>query len=193
VNKKGHVLNAVLLGVGLGLILTVDPSTRPTAAVAGDALVRVVELSIPVTLGALFPDVDTAFGKHRKTLHNLLVLGVFVAFPFAFGNLQFVWIGVATHYLLDVVGSRRGIALFYPLSPTEYGFPTGVTTSSRYATGVTVAVTLLELAALGAVHYLAVPLDSGVAGVRETATASLASLATVAVPPASSVVAGLPV
>ena len=175
-NKKGHVLNAVLLGVGLGVILTVEPTTRPTADLVVEALSRVVELSVPVTLGALFPDVDTAFGKHRKTLHNLPVLGVFVAFPLVFGNLQFVWVGIATHYVLDVVGSRRGIALFYPLSKTEYGFPSGVTTSSRYADGVTVVVTAVELGVLAAVHYLAFPLDAGVAGVQELTAAALAAV-----------------
>ena len=176
-NKKGHVLNAVLLGVGLGVILTVDPTTRPTTDVAVEVLTRVVELSVPVTLGALFPDVDTAFGKHRKTLHNLPVLGVFLAFPFLFGNLQFVWIGVATHYLLDVVGSRRGIALFYPLSKTEYGFPSGVTTSSKHADAVTVVITLFELVLLAGIHYFAFPLDSGLTGVQDLVTASMASLA----------------
>ncbi|WP_318566874.1 metal-dependent hydrolase [Salinigranum marinum] len=176
-NKKGHVLNAVLLGVGLGVILTVDPTTRATTDVVVDGLARVVELSVPVTLGALFPDVDTAFGKHRKTLHNLPVLGVFLLFPVFFGNLQFVWIGIATHYLLDVVGSRRGIALFYPLSKTEYNLPTGVTTSHRHADAVTVVITVVELGVLGGIHYLAFPLDAGVSGLQETVMASLASLA----------------
>jgi hypothetical protein len=180
VNKKGHVLNAVLLGVGLGVILTVGPETTPTTDVVVDGLARVVELSVPVTLGALFPDVDTAFGKHRKTLHNLPVLGTFVAFPLVFGNLQFVWIGIATHYLLDVVGSRRGIALFYPLSRTEYGLPSGVTTSSRHADAVTVVVTAVELGVLGAIHFLVFPLDEGVTGVQEVAAASFTWLASVA-------------
>jgi len=40
----------------------------------------IVMIGVPVTLGALFPDVDTAFGKHRKTLHNLPILIGFVAF-----------------------------------------------------------------------------------------------------------------
>jgi membrane-bound metal-dependent hydrolase YbcI (DUF457 family) len=176
VNKKGHVLNAVLLGVGLGVILTVDPRVALTADAAGDALSRVVELSVPVTLGALFPDVDTAFGKHRKTLHNLPVLGVFVAFPLLYANLQFVWVGIATHYVLDVVGSRRGIALFYPLSRTEYGFPSGVTTSSRYADAVTVVITAVELGVLAGVHYFVFPLDAGIAGVQELTAAMLASV-----------------
>ncbi|MEF8857014.1 MAG: metal-dependent hydrolase, partial [Haloplanus sp.] len=74
------------------------------------------------------------------------------------GNLQYVWIGVATHYLLDVVGSRRGIAFFYPLTSREWGLPSGVTTSSKYATPVTVVVTALELAALAAVHVYVLPL-----------------------------------
>jgi membrane-bound metal-dependent hydrolase YbcI (DUF457 family) len=167
-NKKGHVMNAILLSIGLGYIL------QPSGDVA--TFVQIAEMIVPVTLGALFPDVDTAFGKHRKTLHNLPVLGVFLGFPLLFGNLQFVWIGIATHYLLDVVGSRRGIALFYPLSKTEYGFPSGVTTSSRHADAVTVVITAVELGVLAAVHYLAYPLDSGVAGLQEVTAAAVAAL-----------------
>jgi membrane-bound metal-dependent hydrolase YbcI (DUF457 family) len=137
-NKEGHVLNAVLLGIGLGYVL--EP--------AGDVetLWTIAQVLVPITLGALFPDVDTAFGKHRKTLHNLPVLALFLAYPLYLGNLQFVWIGVLTHYVLDVLGSKRGIALFYPLSSTEYGSPTGVTTSSKYANLVTIVVTVFELA-----------------------------------------------
>jgi hypothetical protein len=137
VNKKGHVLNAVLLGIGLGYVL--EP--------AGDlqTFVTVAAVTIPVTLGALLPDVDTAFGKHRKTFHNLPTLAVFLAFPLYFGNLQWVWVGVLTHYVLDVLGSKRGIALFYPFSPREFGSPTGVTTSSKYADVVTLVVTAFEL------------------------------------------------
>lgn len=146
-NKEGHVLNAALLGIGLGFIL------EPSGTI--ETLRTIVAVTIPVTLGALFPDVDTAFGKHRKTLHNLPVLGLFVAFPLAFGNLRFVWIGVFTHYVLDYLGSRRGIALFYPLSRREYGFPSGVTTSSRFANVVTIVVTGVELAvAVVIVHVL---------------------------------------
>ncbi|MFC7155489.1 metal-dependent hydrolase [Halomarina halobia] len=137
-NKEGHVVNGLLLGIGLAFVL--EPS--------GDAgtVYAVVAVTVPVVLGALFPDVDTAFGAHRKTLHNLPVLGLFVAFPVVFDNLHFVWVGVFTHYVLDIVGSKRGIALFYPL-PREYGLPTGVATSSRYANVVTLAVTAAELAA----------------------------------------------
>ena len=146
-NKRGHVLNAVLLSIGLGYVL--DPS--------GDisTFETIAEVFLPVVLGALFPDVDTAFGKHRKTLHNLPVLLIFLAHPiYHGGNLQWVWLGVLTHYVLDMVGSRRGIALFYPITDTEYGFPTGVTTSSDYAEIVTVAITILELAAVGALMYV---------------------------------------
>ena len=145
-NKEGHVLNAVLLGVGLGFVL------EPSATV--ETLRTVVAVTVPVTLGALFPDVDTAFGTHRKTLHNLPVLAVFLAFPVVFGNLAYVWVGVLTHYVLDVLGSTRGIALFYPLSSSEFGFPAGVTTSSRFANVVTVVVTVVELAAAAALVHL---------------------------------------
>lgn len=136
-NKEGHVINGLLLGIGLGFIL------RPGGDV--ETLRTVVAVTVPVVLGALFPDVDTAFGTHRKTLHNLLTLGVFLAFPIVFDNLQYVWIGVLTHYVLDVVGSKRGIALFYPY-PEEYDLPTGVATSSRFANAITLLITGIELA-----------------------------------------------
>lgn len=139
VNKRGHVLNAVLLSVGLGYVL------HPVGDV--ETFRTIVEVGVPVTLGALFPDVDTEFGRHRKALHNLPVLVGFVAFPYYFGNLQFVWLGVLTHYVLDVVGSKRGIALFYPLWSEEFGLPIGVSVSSDHADVVTVAVTALELGA----------------------------------------------
>ena len=177
-NKSGHVLNGALLAVGLGAILAVDPTAGPilagpdgtvtaasVGAVARDVGVSVAQLSLPVILGALFPDVDTAFGRHRKTLHSLPVLGIFLAFPFLFGTLRYVWIGVATHYFLDMVGSKRGIALFHPLSDTEYSFPTGVATSSAWATRVTVLITGVELLVLGAIHYYAFALDTSVSDV----------------------------
>ncbi|MFB6131576.1 MAG: metal-dependent hydrolase [Salinigranum sp.] len=160
-NKDGHVLNAILLSLGLGVILSLNPMRAITTADAVPTLGSIAALSIPVVLGALFPDVDTAFGRHRKTLHNLPVLAIFLVWPYYFGNLHFVWIGVATHYVLDVVGSRRGIALFYPLSDQEYGLPTGVATSSDYAAHVTVAVTVLELSLLAVVHYYVFALDAG--------------------------------
>lgn len=140
------MLNAVLLAVGLGYVL------EPAGDVATFRTIAAV--FIPVVLGALFPDVDTAFGKHRKTLHNLPVLALFLAYPLYFGNLHYVWVGILTHYVLDYFGSRRGIALFYPLSPREYGSPTGVTTSSRFAGSVTVCITLLELGLFAALYYL---------------------------------------
>ena len=144
-NKQGHVLNAVLLGIGLGFVLEPSGTTETLRAV--------VAVTIPVTLGALFPDVDTAFGKHRKTLHNLPVLGLFVAFPIFFGNLSYVWIGILTHYVLDVAGSRRGIALFYPVLSKEYNLPFGVPVSSDRADLVTVLVTAGELIVAGLIIY----------------------------------------
>lgn len=145
-NKKGHVLNAILLAIGVGYVL--EP--------AGDVstFVAIAQVFMPLVLGALFPDVDTAFGKHRKTLHNLPVLAVFLAYPYFFSNLNFVWAGILTHYVLDIIGSRRGIALFYPFWSEEFGFPMGVTTSSKFAEVVTVAITLVELAVFAAMVYL---------------------------------------
>ncbi|ELY86331.1 metal-dependent hydrolase [Natrinema altunense] len=136
-NKKGHVLNAVLLSIGLGYLL------EPTGDL--ETFKTIVMIGVPVSLGALFPDVDTAFGKHRKTLHNLLVLAGFMAFPRVFGNLEYVWVGVLTHYVLDVAGSKRGIALFYPVWKKEFGLPIGVAVSSERADLMMVAVTVAEL------------------------------------------------
>lgn len=138
-NKEDHVLNAVLLGVGIAVLT--DPS------LSAGTLENVFRIGVPVALGALFPDIDTAFGVHRKTFHNLPVLAGFVAFPLLFGNLYYVWIGVATHYVLDLLGTRGGMALLYPY-PEMFDIPVGVTVDSKKATVVTLAVTAVELAAL---------------------------------------------
>ncbi|MFB6092050.1 MAG: metal-dependent hydrolase [Haloquadratum sp.] len=172
-NKDGHVLNGALLAVGLGIILSLNPSSGPliggesgaislaaAATVGTRAAEMIAELSVPVILGSLFPDVDTDFGRHRKTLHNLPVLFGFLAFPYVFGNLHYVWIGVATHYVLDMVGSKRGVALLYPFSSEEYDLPTGVSTSSDWANRVTVFVTVIELLVLLVVHNYLFALDT---------------------------------
>jgi len=150
-NKRGHVLNGLLLAIGIGFVL--EPG------VDLDTATKIAQITVPIVLGALFPDVDTAFGRHRKTLHSLPVLGIFLVYPILFDNLHFVWIGVLTHYLLDLAGSRRGLALFHPLSDTEFSLPFGVTTSSKYADLVTVIITALEVAAFWAVHTYVVGLD----------------------------------
>jgi hypothetical protein len=134
-----------LLSIGLGYIL--EPSGTEAT------FVTILEVGLPVTLGALFPDIDTSFGTHRKTFHNLATLGAFVAFPIVFGNLHYVWIGVATHYVLDMLGNVRGMALFYPYSK-EYDIPVGVAVSSKWSDAVTLAVTAFELTViLAVVHY----------------------------------------
>jgi membrane-bound metal-dependent hydrolase YbcI (DUF457 family) len=145
-NKQEHVLNAVLLAIGVGFVL------EPAGGAA--TFVAIVEVFMPLVLGALLPDVDTAFGTHRKTLHNLPVLALFLAYPAVFTNLNFVWAGILTHYVLDLVGSRRGIAPFFPFWDAEFGVHAGVTTSSKFAEVVTVGITLVELAAFAAGYYL---------------------------------------
>lgn len=149
-NKRGHVLNAALLAVGVGYLL--EPS--------GDieTFVTIGEVFVPVVLGALFPDVDTEFGRHRKTLHNLSVLAVVGAYPIYFGNLQWVWLGVMTHYVLDVLGTTRGIALFYPLWKREFNLPIGIPVDNDYTDLVTVGVTAVELAGAFLLLQYGVPL-----------------------------------
>ena len=145
--ERGHVFNAVCIGVGIGLLLEPTPSL--------DALWSVAAVAPPVILGALLPDVDTSFGDHRIHGHNLLVLGTVLAFPIAFDNLAWVWLGVVTHYVLDLLGNVRGMAIFYPLSRRFYDVPVGVNIDSRWADVVTVLVTAVELAAAAAlIHVL---------------------------------------
>ena len=139
-NRRHHVLNAALLGVALGVLF------EPGGGRA--TLLSAIAVGVPVVVGALVPDVDADLGDHRKTLHNLPVLAGFAAFPLVFGNLRYVWIGVAAHYVLDLVATRRGIALFYPLWRREFALPAGVTTGGRAAPAVTLFVTLVELLVL---------------------------------------------
>ena len=148
-DKRGHVLNAVLLAVALGFVL------EPAGDVATFRTVAAV--FVPLVLGALFPDVDTHFGKHRKTLHNLPVLAIVVAYPVVFGNLHWVWLGVLTHYVLDILGTTRGIALFYPLWDEEFGAPIGVPVSSDYASVMMLAVTAFEVVLAVGVVYVLIP------------------------------------
>jgi membrane-bound metal-dependent hydrolase YbcI (DUF457 family) len=139
-NKRGHVLNGVLLAIGLGYVL------EPSGDV--ETFVTIAEVFVPVVLGALFPDVDTAFGKHRKTLHNLPVLAIVAAYPFYFGNLQWVWLGVLTHYVLDVLGTTRGIALFYPVWDKEFDVPFGIPVDSKYTDLMMFSITAVEIAGI---------------------------------------------
>lgn len=135
-NRRGHVENAGLLALTVGLLMAdFDLARMP---------VTVTKFGIPILIGALFPDIDVAFGKHRATFHNLLVLGGFVAFPIVFDNLFFVWIGVLTHYVLDLMGNVQGMALFYPY-PEFYDIPVGVPVNSRWADIVTLLVTGFEI------------------------------------------------
>jgi membrane-bound metal-dependent hydrolase YbcI (DUF457 family) len=141
--ERGHVFNAVCLGLGIGVLLEPSMGVSSVGSVLG--------VGVPVLLGALLPDVDTSFGDHRVHGHNLLVLGSVLAFPVAFGNLAWVWLGVLTHYVLDLLGNVRGMALLYPLSENFYDVPVGVNVDSRWADLVTVSVTALELVAAAAI------------------------------------------
>jgi len=141
--ERGHVINAVILGVGIGVLL--DPSMTL------GTLESVVGVGFPVVLGALLPDVDTSFGAHRVHGHNVLVLAVVLAFPMLFGNLAWVWLGVVTHYVLDLLGNVRGMALLYPLTRNFYDVPVGVNVDSPLADVVTLVVTGVELAVVAAI------------------------------------------
>lgn len=149
-NKREHILNGLLVGIGVGIVL--NPTWDEMM------LHSVVSITIPVTLGALVPDIDTEFGRHRKTLHNVFVLGTFAVFPFVYNNLQYVWIGVLTHFVLDMMGSKRGIALLYPFSADEYNPDVGVPVDSKFAGVVTTLVTIFEIVVVGMVMGFEIPL-----------------------------------
>ena len=156
-NRPGHVLNAVLLSIGLGYLLepagfAVIADGLDTASLA-ETYSAIVVVGVPVTLGALFPDIDCAFGTHRKTFHNLPVLGAFIAFPLVYGNLQYVWIGILTHYVLDTLGTVRGMAYFYPW-PEEYDLPIVAPLANYSTTAAVVVVTGIELVVAGGLLYL---------------------------------------
>lgn len=144
-NEKGHVFNAICLGIGTGLLL------EPTTSVA--AVVSAITVGLPVLLGALLPDIDTTFGTHRQTFHNIWVLAAFVAFPHFVGNLHYVWLGVTTHYALDLLGNVKGMGVFHPFGGM-YDIPVGVTIDSRWADVVTVLVTAFELVIVAGVIHL---------------------------------------
>lgn len=138
-NKREHLTNAGILGVGIGVM--VEPSGGvETAKIA-------TQVTVPLLLGALFPDSDNIneFGEHRKTFHNIFVVAFFYFFAYYFNNLDYVWIGVLTHFVLDFLGTKRGLGLFYPLSSWEYNAPVGVKVDSVWAPIVTLVITFLEL------------------------------------------------
>lgn len=135
-NKRNHIVNAVLLSIGISVLLTQSLSV--------EAVGMLIRVAPPIVLGALFPDVDTAFGTHRKTFHNVWVFGLAVSFPYLFGNLYYVWIGILTHYTLDLLGNRYGMGVFYPF-PGFYDVPVGVSVESKWADVVTLLVTAVEL------------------------------------------------
>lgn len=157
-NQREHVLNAVLLSVGLGYLLRsslLQPDSPPTDAVdtVKRLLTAILKIGVPIVVGTLIPDLDTTFGRHRKTLHNIGVLALFYVFPLYFQNLYHVWIGILAHYLLDLFGSKRGLALLYPFE-REYRVPFGVRSSSKRASIVTVGITGVELASATVILHL---------------------------------------
>lgn len=135
-NKDDHIINAALLSIGVGVLLApqMNQSTFSTILLVG----------VPIVIGALFPDIDTEFGTHRETFHNIVTLAIFIAFPIYFQNLFFVWIGILTHYVLDLLGTKGGLALFYPVSK-HVSVPVGVNVDSSVSRIVTLAVTGFEL------------------------------------------------
>lgn len=81
---------------------------------------------------------------------------MFLAWPTVVGNLRFVWLGVVTHYVLDMLGTHRGIALFYPWG-REFEIPVGVPVDSHWVVPVTLAVTGVELAAVALLLEMDLP------------------------------------
>ena len=128
-NKTEHVVNGALVA-GAFAVLT-DPIQLPIAIVLGGTT-------------ALFPDLDTNFGTHRKTGHNFFVLGLIVALTVIDPIMIYGAIGVASHFVIDLL-SRRGMALFYPFSSREYPMHGGVTVDDDRAQFLVGVMTLFEI------------------------------------------------
>lgn len=135
-NKQAHLINGAILSVGIAVML--EPG------LGRGTLTTLIAIGVPLVIGVLFPDVDTAIGYHRRTFHNLPVLALFILFPLVFDNLHYVWLGILTHYILDLLGNVQGIALLYPY-PKQFDIPIGVSVNSPFANVVTLTVTGLEL------------------------------------------------
>ena len=165
-NRGPHVLNAIVLGVGMSIVVDAAVfeelvAASLTGASIGPpmwaAMTAAVAVTVPVVLGAMVPDIDATVGQHRKSLHNAFVLLGFVWFPAAYGNLQYVWIGVAAHLLLDLLGTDRGIALAYPFIEREIRSPLRWPARGGMALVATGVITLIELWVLAVIHLQVVP------------------------------------
>jgi len=128
---ESQILNSLLLAIGLGFVFVPQGDIETFQAI--------IPISVPILIGGVLPDIDVAFGKHRKTTHNIFIVGLFILYPLLFNNLQYIWIGILSHLIIDITGTVRGIALFYPLSDAEYRFQTGTSNQS------TVLITVIEI------------------------------------------------
>jgi Predicted membrane-bound metal-dependent hydrolase (DUF457). len=165
-NRGPHVLNAIALGVAVSIAVDTSAYEQLLAAIVTGASIgppmwtavtAAVAVTVPVVLGAMVPDIDATVGQHRKTLHNGFVLLGFVWFPIAYGNLQYVWIGVAAHLLLDLFGTDRGIALAYPFVEREVRSPLRWPARGGMALVATGVITLIELWVLAVIHLQVAP------------------------------------
>jgi len=130
-NKPEHVANGALIAGAIGVVLGGLPE---------------VLVAVPLGVaGSLLPDLDTAVGTHRKTFHNLPVLGVLLLGAWFHPVVIYLPIGVASHYALDALCSRRGIALFYPLTTQEYQSAGGVTVDDPRSGLLTLAFSGFEV------------------------------------------------
>ncbi len=74
----------------------------------------------------LLCDLDSLFGVHRATLHNVFIIAlplIFMAVPQARNKVKIRWLAlaatlIASHILLDAF--YNGVFLFYPLSVDNY-------------------------------------------------------------------------
>ena len=130
-NKREHLLNGAIVGGAIG------------------ALVNPLHLLVAIPLaaaGGLLPDADTHLGTHRKTFHNLPLLGILLLGAWFYPVFVYLPIGVCSHYMLDALCTRRGIALFYPISRQEYQSAGGVTVDDPQAGLATAGMSACQVA-----------------------------------------------
>lgn len=135
-NKDHHRLNGLLVGGAIALHL------NPSHLLAGIGL---------GLIGALLPDFDAKQKgffdelKKRKSLHNLAVCGALLLGGLASPFVLYLAIGVVSHVSLDMFCSRRGVALFYPLSSNEFGTNGGITVNDERAILMTLGMSIFQI------------------------------------------------
>jgi len=121
-------------------------------------VVTVLVWVLVTPLVAIYPDIDTEFGKHRAAFHNIYI-PVVVTIVFSLAGLVVVvfplWVGYLSHIALDM-SSKVGVKIFWPFSKRAIGGTGKVAPKSFLGHFVTMVVSIvlgLLISFVGASYY----------------------------------------